>query len=216
MEKRMIQCKTGEVVYNYSDYLKTEHWKKKKQSFLATVKRECMICSRKENLHVHHITYKNIGDERNNQLALLCKTCHFSAHEQGFEKLNEIRELRKIQRKLDIKRIKKGKKWVEDKGFDDIEKYAKHLKESQEKSKKVNELNNEIFNHLKEKYITNKNIKNWSQITKTRKTGEPLKASDQFLIKMKTRNIVDIFNVNGEKIERIDINKIRKKGWPIG
>ena len=120
---RYIRCSTGEIVNNYSDYLKTEHWHKKKQSFKVTVVRECLICRKRTDLHVHHISYKNIGREKNGDLCLLCKDCHFGAHRQGKDKLDEIYQIRKNQRRMDIKRIKHGKDWLNTLGFSSEEEY---------------------------------------------------------------------------------------------
>lgn len=134
---RTIYCKsTGETVNSYKDYLKTNHWKKKKQSFLATVKRQCMECGSKSNLHVHHLTYKNVGNERNSQLCLLCKDCHFAAHKKGKEKLDEIKSLRKIQRKIDIMRIRHGKNWLQKFEFNSVDEYIENLIKQQERTKK--------------------------------------------------------------------------------
>lgn len=107
----MIECKlTGEIVETYEEYLMTEHWRKKKWAFSLQTKKECLLCGSKDNIHVHHMTYKHIGNERMSELCFLCKSCHFKAHEIGQERLQEIYLTRKQQRKKDIKRLKKKSK----------------------------------------------------------------------------------------------------------
>lgn len=33
-----------------------------------------------EELELHHVTYRNLGDERDDELVLLCTECHCRAH----------------------------------------------------------------------------------------------------------------------------------------
>lgn len=126
---RQIKCKrTSEVVTSYKDYLKTEHWKLTKKSFLVTVKHNCMKCGIKEKLEVHHITYKDLGNEKNNQLSLLCRSCHQNTHDGGYKTLNQVAKDRKVQRKIDIMRIRHGKQWWIKLGYNSPEDYIKILK----------------------------------------------------------------------------------------
>ena len=69
-----IVCKlTGEIVNNYNDYLLTEHWKRKKYALSRQSKKICPICGATENLDVHHITYKRLGDEKMSDLMYICR-----------------------------------------------------------------------------------------------------------------------------------------------
>lgn len=76
-----IECSTGEVVYNYKDYLQTKHWLMKKAEFMKNVKRECVMCQGDKYIHVHHMTYKNVGNEKLDELVYLCWNCHKYLHE---------------------------------------------------------------------------------------------------------------------------------------
>ena len=83
-----IKCRdTGEVVYNYSDYLKTKHWKTLRELSFEKAKGVCKACKKQmsENFVCHHKTYARIGRERiNHKLELLfqddviavCPECH--------------------------------------------------------------------------------------------------------------------------------------------
>lgn len=62
-------------VENYHDYLTSYDWQYKRNKRIA-IDQKCQICGRPFNLHVHHMTYKNVPDERTTDLITLCKFCH--------------------------------------------------------------------------------------------------------------------------------------------
>lgn len=59
---------------------------------------ECRYCALKKDLHVHHFSYANIGneqvdDERIWELGFLCKDCHSKYHfEKGWKEEKEEEE----------------------------------------------------------------------------------------------------------------------------
>lgn len=79
-KKKPINHKTGKT---YSQFLQTTYWKnmsfkiKKRDGF------KCTVCGSKENLQVHHTTYKHVGIEYKHKkdLLTLCGKCHTMAHE---------------------------------------------------------------------------------------------------------------------------------------
>jgi len=70
-------------IENYADYLKSAQWKQK-SSFLKKARGyRCDDCGKTFpawKLHCHHITYKNLGNELDSDLEILCATCHHSRH----------------------------------------------------------------------------------------------------------------------------------------
>ena len=81
--KKIVCSDTGEVVYKYSDYLKTKHWLIKKIRISKKYNYTCQMCgcSCKENKpNIHHNTYKRIGNEWDTDLNYLCETCHHAIH----------------------------------------------------------------------------------------------------------------------------------------
>jgi len=66
----------------YQEYLKTEHWLDVKKRFRASklCKKRCYVCGGRSNIHIHHKSYKRIGNERLWDLIELCATCHKSVH----------------------------------------------------------------------------------------------------------------------------------------
>lgn len=64
---------------NYSDYIISDSWKKKRNLKLGVVD-HCQICDKKTKLHVHHKTYKRFQNEIVNDLMVLCSSCHSLWH----------------------------------------------------------------------------------------------------------------------------------------
>ena len=64
----------------YKDYLKTKHWRVIRKRKLAANDffglKKCAICDTDKNLQVHHLTYKNLWNENNKTLRILCNDCH--------------------------------------------------------------------------------------------------------------------------------------------
>ena len=72
------------LLMEYKDYLKTNDWHKKRLEKLCRsggTKRRCAICGSVYNLHIHHLNYKNLFDVSQTDLRILCKRCHFLAHD---------------------------------------------------------------------------------------------------------------------------------------
>lgn len=69
------------VKVNYNKYLQSETWKIKKQAVLNRDSYQCQMCGRIHSLHVHHITYKNLGKEPLSDLVTLCSFCHKKVHD---------------------------------------------------------------------------------------------------------------------------------------
>lgn len=64
----------------YKVYLKTEHWEETKEHMLEKYNHKCALCDRTDNLQVHHKTYDNKGEEKEDDLIVLCPICHMKEH----------------------------------------------------------------------------------------------------------------------------------------
>ena len=87
-----ITCKdTGEVCKGYNAYLQSEHWKKLRNSRIKWESgvAECAACHKKTtNVQLHHVSYKRLGNERKEDLIVLCNECHWRVHHnEAFRKL---------------------------------------------------------------------------------------------------------------------------------
>jgi len=76
---------------NYTEYLKSDHWKERRKAFRSKSCGRCFICEKKSSLmDVHHKTYYKNGEsilfhETDGDLALLCHTCHDKLHKYDIE-----------------------------------------------------------------------------------------------------------------------------------
>ncbi len=64
----------------YVDYLTSNDWKIIRGNIIKRDNYKCRICSNEENLRVHHLTYQNIFNEKDDDLITLCKECHEKEH----------------------------------------------------------------------------------------------------------------------------------------
>jgi 5-methylcytosine-specific restriction endonuclease McrA len=65
----------------YAEYLTTDHWQRQRKRALEEADGKCKVCNSGGELHVHHRTYENLGNERTTDLVVLCKRCHSLFHE---------------------------------------------------------------------------------------------------------------------------------------
>jgi 5-methylcytosine-specific restriction endonuclease McrA len=72
---------------NYKAYMQSDAWEKKRTKRLIKDKYTCQDCGQVGHkqgnwLEVHHLTYKNLGNEKLNELLTLCVACHKAVHKQ--------------------------------------------------------------------------------------------------------------------------------------
>ena len=75
----------------HKKYIHSAKWLIKKSQLIGIYLKEnwpvqCVLCDSKDNLHIHHTSYENFGneiltDERINELTILCKDCHTKVHQ---------------------------------------------------------------------------------------------------------------------------------------
>lgn len=76
----------------YAIYILSKSWRARCYSFMKRYGKVCVACGEKKNLHVHHMTYRNLGREKDEELAVLCKYCHAELHERIGTKLDMVEE----------------------------------------------------------------------------------------------------------------------------
>lgn len=103
MRKKVIVCKdTGETAYSYQEYLLTTHWRNKRKLVATMADYRCEICKKKitSGFHIHHLSYKHIGNEQTKELMFLCPDCHTAIHSKKSEKpMIQEKELKAIPKK---------------------------------------------------------------------------------------------------------------------
>lgn len=92
----------------YSEYLKTNHWKKTRERQLRFAERRCQLCNSNFKLHVHHRSYENLGHEKRSDLVVLCESCHTRFHDKIKQAVpKEILQYVKANRKKILQNDKK-------------------------------------------------------------------------------------------------------------
>ena len=66
----------------YSRYLLTGHWRRARAAAIKQAGGKCTVCQSTRRLHVHHLHYKTIWNERANDVVVLCEHCHNQLHKQ--------------------------------------------------------------------------------------------------------------------------------------
>lgn len=80
----------------YSDYIQSPEWKKKVARIKELRNNRCEVCGSKEKLQVHHLTYKTLGKEKDEDLQLLCGKHHMEVHGIGNTEEDIMREIKKF------------------------------------------------------------------------------------------------------------------------
>lgn len=60
----------------YADYLGTPEWKEKSTRLKKAAGGRCQVCNGMGVLNTHHRTYERVGEERDEDLIVLCQPCH--------------------------------------------------------------------------------------------------------------------------------------------
>lgn len=67
---------------SYELYIRSLDWESRRNSVLRRDGYRCQECGSTIALHVHHLTYRNLGDEPHWELLTLCGDCHHRRHKE--------------------------------------------------------------------------------------------------------------------------------------
>jgi hypothetical protein len=71
---------TNSNYYAHRTHLQSEYWKNIRQLVLERDKYICQLCKAEKAKDVHHLTYKNLGNESIDELTSYCRACHEKVH----------------------------------------------------------------------------------------------------------------------------------------
>jgi 5-methylcytosine-specific restriction endonuclease McrA len=72
---------------SYQEYIQSDRWKQRRDRYYWSQGGPsgyvCCVrgCGVRKNLHLHHLTYEHLGNERTWELCFLCPDCHKLYHE---------------------------------------------------------------------------------------------------------------------------------------
>ncbi len=117
--KPRLNCSDFQPGSDWYRYLCRAHWRTTRIKKLLSVGEKCEQCGSTENLHVHHLRYDHLFDERMEDLRVLCCACHghevkgvyqrmkqsiqVDAQENKSEK-QDVNSLDATQEKMDLRR----------------------------------------------------------------------------------------------------------------
>lgn len=91
----------------YNDYLQSDQWRKTREKRLQIDGRVCAVCGSGKDLNVHHISYRNIGNEDiENELITLCHPCHAMLHRIKVQSEDEYKSATECERQYREARVK--------------------------------------------------------------------------------------------------------------
>jgi hypothetical protein len=76
-EWQQIETRLG---IRYYAYLESDQWKQRRLFMIRRAGYRCQICNGRRKLQVHHRTYERVGEERIDDLTVLCAECHKLFH----------------------------------------------------------------------------------------------------------------------------------------
>jgi len=71
---------------NYEVYMQSKEWFLRKQNVYEQRGGKCERCGSDFRTEVHHLSYKNLGNEKDDDLIVLCRKCHMIEHRWGIGK----------------------------------------------------------------------------------------------------------------------------------
>lgn len=84
----------------YDRYIKSSKWRKKREELFLERGKICEKCSSGDNIHVHHLHYDNLFDEKLEDLQVLCKECHRKEHpEKDYKKIDGRKKKKAMKNK---------------------------------------------------------------------------------------------------------------------
>lgn len=113
--------RTGRHSQEYLAYIASPEWSVKRRNAIGRAFNRCARCGQQfhiENLEVHHLDYERLGRERDEDLMVVCKSCHPFEDEKRAQRTRSRKEFRRVD---GWARKKYGEDWEDWKNYDDVE-----------------------------------------------------------------------------------------------
>lgn len=78
--KNVVRYRTNRCPKTYQLYITSKWWIERKNRYYQNNKRICTACGSFEHIVLHHMVYKNYGNEKDTHLTPLCQNCHSEFH----------------------------------------------------------------------------------------------------------------------------------------
>lgn len=84
--------RNGQHKFLYPSYIKSKAWLARRIRFYDAFGRSCAVCGDSNNTSVHHLSYLHLGDEKDNELMVLCRFHHRDYHFHNGVQSNMIKK----------------------------------------------------------------------------------------------------------------------------
>lgn len=66
----------------YDKYINSFYWRKRRELYFSLHQKKCSKCNSIKNIVLHHGTYINLRNEKDDDLFALCRECHNNLHKK--------------------------------------------------------------------------------------------------------------------------------------
>lgn len=80
-KKKKKNCQKKFATPKYHEYMRSVHWKIRREQYFNVHDKKCWICGSSARLGLHHLHYKNLGREKDDDLIALCWDHHERLHD---------------------------------------------------------------------------------------------------------------------------------------
>lgn len=80
-KKRLARKYKNRIPKQYNIYIKSEWWEKRKNKYYQKHSKKCALCDSKKYITLHHLIYKDYGNELDENLVALCSEHHKLFHQ---------------------------------------------------------------------------------------------------------------------------------------
>ena len=68
---------------DYRKYINSATWDRRRKRAIEDANNRCQLCGTADRVQVHHLSYDNLGNERQEDLLVVCRECHRLVHVKG-------------------------------------------------------------------------------------------------------------------------------------
>lgn len=76
----IVEIEGREIKPDYHSYIESIEWEARRNEYFKTHPKQCIGCGCTQDIALHHLTYENLGYERDEELVPVCCECHQIIH----------------------------------------------------------------------------------------------------------------------------------------
>lgn len=80
------------ISQDYHTYIHSPDWEDRKRRYYETHPKRCVICLTYKHIDLHHLSYRNLGNEQDEELVAVCRFHHDMFHAIFGSKLDMFKD----------------------------------------------------------------------------------------------------------------------------